>query len=269
MLLAYAEGRKNLIKSSGKKVQEPLVGCAPICIFENDTDSWCLETTPPHLKIGWDYDQTFEEIEKNAAGDLMSYWQIKLIFYADSYFYMQSLFDVQRLLHNTFTVNLEQFRTDYFVSLIINQDKKWCKGSGWDREAVNLTISMEQTSVDCYKTIINDICGFDGVFYGPDAKYFEECYVSDNTDASDMQFTTWEFRTAQSDQLIAGTTDPLAQEKGCPSLPGYLTLPGASQGPAVFADMAYSRLGNYVRANYLQDDGTVRGMPFLQYGPLF
>ena len=40
-----------------RKVRTPTVGaCDALCIFENDHDSWCFQTTPPMLKIGWEWE---------------------------------------------------------------------------------------------------------------------------------------------------------------------------------------------------------------------
>ena len=59
-----------------KKTRVPKVGeCEALCIFENDHDSWCFQTTPPMLKIGWEWEQTFEETESTDPIEDMSYYR--------------------------------------------------------------------------------------------------------------------------------------------------------------------------------------------------
>ena len=59
-----------------RKIRTPKVGqCDALCVFENDHDSWCFQTTPPMLKIGWEWDQEFEETESTDPIPEMSYYR--------------------------------------------------------------------------------------------------------------------------------------------------------------------------------------------------
>ena len=47
-----------------KKLRAPLVqekDCNRLCLFENDNNSWCFSTTPPMVRIGWEWYHTFDE----------------------------------------------------------------------------------------------------------------------------------------------------------------------------------------------------------------
>jgi hypothetical protein len=48
---------KETVIKSARKLRNPLVrdtDCGKFCFFENDTDSWCISTTPPMVVVGWD-----------------------------------------------------------------------------------------------------------------------------------------------------------------------------------------------------------------------
>ena len=68
-----------------RKVRTPKVGvCDKLCIFENDHDSWCFQTTPPMLKIGWEWEQEYKETESNDPIPDMDYYRWQLLPYADA-----------------------------------------------------------------------------------------------------------------------------------------------------------------------------------------
>jgi len=53
---------KETVLKSARKLRSPLVkdtDCGRYCFFENENDSWCISTTPPMVRIGWDIFQTF------------------------------------------------------------------------------------------------------------------------------------------------------------------------------------------------------------------
>lgn len=57
-----------------RKVRSPIVQgysntCYRECIFEDDNNRWCLTTTSPMLKAGWQWEQT---------SDSSTYWTIQL-----------------------------------------------------------------------------------------------------------------------------------------------------------------------------------------------
>lgn len=146
--------------------------------------------------------------------------------------------------------------------MIINGEKQYCPGWGWEREAVDFSVLMTQSSMDCYKTIINDICGFDGVFWGEDAKWFEVCERSNTDDAEDMEFTTWNFYPALSDQVRGGSINAEgALGRACHKLP---LIGAAGENPTAqnkFADIAYDRIGSYIVTNYMDEEGKLDFTP--------
>jgi hypothetical protein len=83
--------------------------------------------------------------------------------------------DISRLYFNEFIADMPEWKLIWFFNIILNQDYKMCWGTGWEHEAVQLSLQMEQNWVDCYKNIIDDICSFDGVWKGIYAQMFPVC----------------------------------------------------------------------------------------------
>lgn len=103
-----------------RQVREPMVeDCEKLCVFENITNSWCFETTPPILQVGWDFYQKFETVEDNDGIDI-KYYQLEFIPYLVSDIYVQSLFNMSRLFFNELTADLAKFKMNLFVSFIMN-----------------------------------------------------------------------------------------------------------------------------------------------------
>ena len=56
--------KKETVLKSARKLRSPLVNdkdCGSFCVFKNENDSWCISTTPPMVRIGWDIFQTFSK----------------------------------------------------------------------------------------------------------------------------------------------------------------------------------------------------------------
>lgn len=70
---------------------------------------------------------------------------------------------------------MPKFRLNYFLSLIINENKEYCLGLGWENEEVYVEVTSETTMRDCYKEIIISLCDRSAAWTGQDAKYFDEC----------------------------------------------------------------------------------------------
>ena len=61
-----ASGKPALVTRHAKRLRQPLVedkNCSRLCVFENDDNSWCFSTTPPILKVGWTWNNSFGESE--------------------------------------------------------------------------------------------------------------------------------------------------------------------------------------------------------------
>lgn len=73
--MASVEAKKHLQKKAERRAtQNPLVQeCEKKCIFENDDNSWCIDATPPFIKIGWDWEQASGRTSEAPIAD---WWQI-------------------------------------------------------------------------------------------------------------------------------------------------------------------------------------------------
>ena len=62
--IALCAGAKVVKTADGRKtkIEQPKVQLGKdddLCIFENFDDSWCLSATPPMVKAGWEWAQTY------------------------------------------------------------------------------------------------------------------------------------------------------------------------------------------------------------------
>lgn len=48
-----------------------------LCIFENFNDSWCLEATPPMMKAGWEWAQTYTTTAASVESSSVEYYQVE------------------------------------------------------------------------------------------------------------------------------------------------------------------------------------------------
>lgn len=58
ILLTHVNSRKlKKIKTEERKIRVGSDSCnsGSQCIFKNDINSWCIESTPPILEVGWDF----------------------------------------------------------------------------------------------------------------------------------------------------------------------------------------------------------------------
>lgn len=94
-----------------------------------------------------------------------------------------------RLWYNKLIVDLTEFRSNVFFSLIWNDYQKICPGWGYEIESVDVTFYMTNLFQDCYKVLIDDFCDWT-IFKGIDAKYIDEC--EQNTD-DEVEVTVYEY----------------------------------------------------------------------------
>ena len=73
--------------------------------------------------------------------------------------------------------------------------------------------------MDCYKTILEDLCDFSDSWTGYEAKWFEECNRSNN---AQIILYDEEFYKETEDYMFAGTADPWSAVF-CKALPGIST----------------------------------------------
>ena len=199
--------------------------CQPACIFgekevtgdKETNDYWCLEFTTPHIELGWEFEQKFTT---TSTAPIVKYHQFQVVLYGQGYFYMKSLFDVNRFFFDEVLVDMPKFKFKTFFSQIFNSDLKYCWGVGWENDEISLNIQQDMRLMDCYKNLIYDICSTDGVWTGPTAKIFEKCEKSDEgNNYRRADYTTWKFLPQQADMMLAGTVSPASWDH-CLCLPG-------------------------------------------------
>ena len=69
--------------ADGRLTKAPQVNAADCkrgCIFENEDDYWCFLTSPPALRIGWEWEQ-FYGSTSIAEDPVIDYYQLKWIPY--------------------------------------------------------------------------------------------------------------------------------------------------------------------------------------------
>ena len=88
--------------------------------------------------------------------------------------------------------DLGKFKTNIFFSGIFKYTGQVCGGFGWGSEPVILELTTNFDIVNCYKTIISDMCDFDKTFFGEDAQWVDSCSLSGNT--SKIFIKKWEIQ---------------------------------------------------------------------------
>ena len=107
---------------------------------------------------------------------------------------------------------------------------------------------MQQKLMDCYKTILKDLCDFSDSWTGYEAKWFEECDLSN--DAEIILYDVEVYKKTE-DFVWAGTFEPWSVVH-CHGMPGIYT-PETVTGtrysePASsrYAKLAYKTIANYL-----------------------
>ena len=99
--------------------------------------------------------------------------------------------------------------------------------------------------MDCYKTILEDLCDFSDSWTGYNAKWFEECDRSNNAQIVLMEE---EFSKEKMDKLWAGTVDPWSQVY-CKAMPlistDYTVAGGYEPNTSRYAKAAYKNIIDY------------------------
>ena len=185
--------------------------------------------------------------------------------YLETYFYVKSTFDTPRLYYNKFITELKDFKAYIWIRGIMNQDWQYCPGIGWGNELIELDIQMVHKMQQCAKVLINDTCTFEDVWYGRNAKIFEECKMSqDGADELDLEFYTLELAPKQEDMTWVGTSQPYS-DVYCKPLPliGKTTAGGArEENMSLWAKQAYLAAGNWFKGRYGSENKVSREKTF-------
>jgi len=113
------------------------------CIIDNDTNSWCIVTTPPMLKIGWEFDQSYSS--ESVDSESIDYWELRFRPYFEGYGYMQSILDLSEAYYNELTVELSDFMADIFMETRLYYDSTLCFGVGYECDTITFSVAFEMT----------------------------------------------------------------------------------------------------------------------------
>lgn len=92
-----------------------------LCIFQNFDDSWCIASTPPMVKAGWEWKQTYTTTPANES-PVLKYYHVELIPYVQIQANFISTFFIENIWINNLTLDLDQFQTNLFLSMIFNEN---------------------------------------------------------------------------------------------------------------------------------------------------
>lgn len=203
-LINIAAARKYLmddehnVKSPAHVEAELPANCPDICVFKNlaNTNKWCFHSNSPHLLTGWQFIQT------SAVTDTgVKYYTIKSGFYAQFQYYLQSLFDMLYVYYNNTEFDLKKFNAAIYFYNTFTSQLQWCPAFGWKIDSIDLNIAIRHSLMQCFKTLIMDICNFNAPWIGSSSKWFESCTRSQFQpyEQVKVQFATQNFQKSLAD----------------------------------------------------------------------
>jgi len=136
-----------------------------LCLFKNFDDSWCIAATPPMIKGGWEWKQTFTTTPSTES-PVLKYYDLELVPFVQVQANMISTLFLQNIWVNVFTFDLDQFKTNIFLSLIVNEDFGICPGMGYETERIIVRLLWTMKFWNCSKTLINDLADFSSTWTG-------------------------------------------------------------------------------------------------------
>ena len=164
-----------------------------------------------------------------------------------------SSFTINNLWANTVTFDLDQFKSNLFISLIFTNDYKLCTGIGYDIEKILFRVLFTMNFWNCKKTLVDDLTDYSSTWTGYNAKYFEDC--SSSSSAEIIIFEK-EYAEAVEDAIFYGTVDATSI-KYCRSLFGVSSSALDADNKVIendtatlFKEMAYNMLFNWVTVQY-------------------
>ena len=183
----------------------------------------------------------------------MWYYRWQWLPYGQADLYINSLLNVENLYYNEMQADLSRFKTSIFFSAIVNANFYICPGLGWNTDLIEFKWSMQQKLMDCYKTILKDLCDFSDSWTGYEAKWFEECDRSDNAQIVLYEHEIYE---ETEDYMFYGTAEPWSAVY-CKPMPGVYTpetVAGAHEEPhtSKYAKLVYKSIANYFMGRQLK-----------------
>lgn len=159
----------------------------------------------------------------------MKYWRLELQLYYEFQGYLQSMFNIERLVYNEFTIDLSKFKMDFFISWIINAEFSICPGFGIDNDKIEMLLTTAFKFTDCYKEVLRDLCDFSTTWTGYYAKILDDCSKSNDSTIKLYKFL---FFDEHVDYTWFGTSYPTSI-KYCYRLPGVGLKPDCQDGGAL------------------------------------
>ena len=114
-------------------------------------------------------------------------------------------------MQQSYTIDLNKFKSAAFFSGIFKTTGQLCFGFGWESESIALKLGTMFDFQDCYKTMISDLCNWDSTFEGEDAKWFDDC--SPSIGSSLVTLKNYILAEAISDMSFFGGT--VTDGRGC------------------------------------------------------
>ena len=169
---SLCDGKVAITEKGRKALQEaPKTGykARDLCVFENDDNHWCFKGLSPVMRVGWDFEQVFGT--DTYTDTEIDYYRLEYVPYIDVQLFIESVYSIKKLFTNELSVEVPDFRLNYFLSLILTDENKYCYGAGWENEEIGVEVLSTTTMQDCYKKIIISLCDRSATWSGIDAKW--------------------------------------------------------------------------------------------------
>ena len=125
---------KQIVKVHERKARHPHVEanmvCGNQCLFKDDNNEWCFETTSPMLVTGWTFYQNAQT----------NYYNFQFRPFITAQMQLTSNFILSRFLTNLFQVAINKFTSYLYYSMLFKTTGQICLGFGWSTEAISLDI---------------------------------------------------------------------------------------------------------------------------------
>ena len=172
-----------------------------MCIFKDDNNQMCLDTSAPMLVSGWEWYQ-------EASG---TKYVLQLKPYLETQLNLNLNFVLERLTTTIFTLDMPKFKSSTFYSFLFDNTGQVCLAFGWESESISLNLDAQFEMQDCYKTMLEDLSDWTSTWRGEDAKWIDECTLSSG--GGTVSLKSWSLTTSVTDQAVIGGT--AADGEGC------------------------------------------------------
>ena len=150
---------------------------------------------------------------------------------------------MDNLIFTQFIVALDQFKMNYFFSMIINSETQACFGMGWDSETISIALTLSYIFINCVKKVFEKLCDMSLQWRGAEAKWFDEC---ENSDSAEIDIWEYDIMNGEENQITLGTVDP----KSAIHCKGLFGIGDSNPVVAEYAKAFYSSIAQYLMTNY-------------------